>query len=137
MRLRRMAAVGWTSLILVACWMPRKAVHAAGEGTGLLGIPHFDKVVHLGVFAVFVLLWLAASRRPRYAAVTVAGLALAVITELGQLVPLVNRQAAVDDGAVDLLGVLAGVILFRYAAPWAARKWDAAPSPIATGSEAA
>ncbi len=40
-------------------------------------------------------------------------------------------------GGVLTIGVLAGVIMFRYAAPWAARKWDAAPAPIATGSEAA
>lgn len=137
MRLRFLAAMGWTILIGIACWTPRRVVEEVGEGTGFLGIPHFDKLVHLGIFAGFAFLWLAALRRPRYAAVAMAGLAFAVITELGQLVPGVNRAANVDDGLVDVVGVLVGAVAFRYAAPWLARKWDAAPGPVATEPGAA
>lgn len=136
MRLRLLAAVGWTVLIVVACWAPRKVVEEAGRESGLLGIPHFDKIVHMGVFAGFAFLWLAATRRPRYAAVAIAGLAFAVATELGQLIPWVNREAGLDDGAVDLVGILVGVVLFRYAASRSARKWETALEPVATGAEA-
>lgn len=137
MRLRFFAALGWTILIAAACWTPRRVVEEVGEETGFMGIPHFDKLVHLGIFAVFAFLWLAASRRPRYAVVAAAGLVLAVVTELGQLVPWVNREAGVDDGVVDFVGVLAGAVAFRYPATWIARKWDAAPGPVATEPEAA
>ena len=137
MRLRFLAALGWTILIGIACWTPRRVVEEVGEETGFLGIPHFDKIVHLGIFAVFAFLWLAAPRRPRYAAVAIAGLAFAVVTELGQLIPGVNREAGVDDGVVDFAGILAGAVAFRYAAPWIARKWDAATGTVATEPEAA
>jgi VanZ family protein len=137
MRLRWIAAVGWTVLIFVACWTPKEVVREAGRESRFLGIPHFDKLVHLSVFVAFAFLWLAASRRPRYAAVAIAGLALAVVTELGQLIPWVNRDAGMDDGAVDLIGVLVGMTLFRYVASRYARKTDAASEPVATGYEAA
>lgn len=137
MRYWRVAAVGWTIVIGLTCWTPRTVVSEMGRETGFLGIPHFDKIVHLGVFVLFAFLWMGALRRPRFALVAAAGVALAIATELGQLIPWINREAAIDDAVVDLAGVMLGLILHRSLSFWADRKWNAAPEPIATGSEAA
>lgn len=133
MRLRFIAAMGWTIVIAVLCWTPSKVVARVGEESGFLGIPHFDKIVHAGIFAVFAFLWLAAMRRPRYAAVLWAGLALAVVTELGQMIPAVNREAGIDDAAADFLGALAGCLAYLQVA----RKMQAAPASVATEGGAA
>ncbi|AMV39565.1 VanZ family protein [Planctomyces sp. SH-PL62] len=106
------AAIGWTLLIFVLCWMPRTIVDQAG-GEGGFMIPNLDKVAHSGLFAGFAFLWLkAAPVRKRLALVVLAGLAIAVITELGQLMPVVNREADIDDGLFDLLGIALGSIAY-------------------------
>ncbi len=137
MRIRLLAALGWTILIAGLCWTPRAVVREVEEEAGFWLVPHFDKVVHLGMFAGFAFLWLAAARRPRYGAVALAGLAFAVATELGQLAPQVNRTADLDDAVFDLVGVALGSLAFRFATARRARKRDAASAPVATGAEAA
>ncbi|MDG3002822.1 VanZ family protein [Paludisphaera mucosa] len=116
MRLWFYAALSWTLLIMVLCWMPRAVVQKAGGETGFR-LPNLDKLVHMALFMGFAFLWLMASRNPRrLLLVAAAGLALTVITELGQLSPLVNRDAGLADGTFDMLGVVLGGLAFVWLA---------------------
>ena len=128
MRMPALLAWSWTVVILVICWLPRMYVptHEAGP---LVARWHFDKVVHAGMFTVFAYLWMRAlAGRPRpLRTVVAAGLALAVVSELGQENRYVWRDASVLDGMADLAGVALGVVGF-----WAIRRGpdgEAAPPP--------
>lgn len=112
MRFWRTAAYTWTLLIAVLCWMPRAVVSRAGGESGFM-IPNLDKVIHSGLFLVFAILWMKASPTPkRWIAVLAAGLVLAIVTEVGQTCPLVNRDCGLDDGLFDMLGVVVGVAIY-------------------------
>ena len=62
MRIRLGLAVLWTLVILVLCWTPADWLpvkETEGQGWDL---PHKDKFVHAGMFLVFAVLWLEATR---------------------------------------------------------------------------
>ena len=71
------------------------------------------------MFLVFAVLWLEATKgKPgRFAWVAGAGIALAVVTELGQNVPFLRRDGEIADALADSVGVLVGLWLF----PWVDR----------------
>lgn len=103
------AALGWTVLIAALCWTPRMVVGKIGDETKLHEITNFDKFVHASLFAVFAFLWLKAAPAPkRFTPIVLGGLGLAVVTELGQLTTFVNRDARLDDGMFDMIGVFLG-----------------------------
>ena len=85
-------------------------------------IPNFDKLVHLGIFAVFAVLWMRAgppigkARR-----VFLFGLALAIISELGQELPIVSRDANLMDTVADMVGVGVGLLAYSWLARFATR----------------
>jgi VanZ family protein len=120
--LRLGLAMAWTALILVLCltpseWFPRPESH----GPRLINIPHFDKIIHATLFAVFGLLWTWAIVSPRrWAGVLIAGLLLALGTEVLQAIPFIHRDPDLFDGLADGVGTFLGVglawlgdILFR------------------------
>src|SRR3954451_16819621 len=115
MRIRLSLAVLWTIMILAMCWTPGDWLPVKQEEeSSWLDIPHFDKLVHGGLFAVFAVLWMAAlaGRSRRIARVAVAGLFVAAISELGQLIPAVNRDGELMDVLADSARLLAGLGLF-------------------------
>ena len=115
-------AVLWTLVICFLCWMPGHWVQEVGHGSPWFQLPDLDKVVHWGIFVVFAVLWLRTSTsRRRYAWVTLGGLALAVITELVQMIPAINRNAGLDDGITDLIGVALGLAVARWIEPLLSR----------------
>jgi VanZ family protein len=108
MRMRTAAAWAWTVLILVACWLPGRWLHV--DESPRHGMPHLDKVVHGMLFAGFGFLWLRALRaRGRTARVLAIGLALAVLTELGQATAFIARDADPLDALADAAGLLLGL----------------------------
>ena len=108
----------WTLAIMVLCWMPGSVVKRVEESSSWFELPNLDKVVHWGIFVVFAVLWLrTVDSRWRYAWVALGGLALAVITELGQTIPAINRNAGFDDGITDLIGVGIGLAVARWIEP--------------------
>jgi VanZ family protein len=120
MRLRLAAAVAWTLVIMLLCWLPKRVVRRAAR-VPWFGIPHLDKVVHAGIFVVFAILWLRALKargRSGYAWVALGGLFLAVLTEVGQLIPWVGRDASVEDTLTDVAGLVVGLVAAARLEPW-------------------
>jgi VanZ family protein len=110
---RSRLAWAWTVVILALCWIPRAYLGSVEHSPKPFFVPNFDKVVHLGIFAVFAFLWMrvgSSSRRGWW--VLLAGVALAVVSELGQDLPIVNRDANLADGLADTLGVIVGLMAF-------------------------
>lgn len=101
-------AIVWCVLILAACWTPRNVlpVHEPAGPTPI----GYDKIVHFGIFAVLGFLVTGAARRGRALAIAAATCILVVVvSELGQTLPIVGRDANVLDGVADLLGVAVGI----------------------------
>jgi uncharacterized protein (DUF486 family) len=121
--LRIAMAVCWTLVIMALCWLPGPWVQRVERGSPWFQLPDLDKVIHGGIFTVFSVLWLrAVSARRRLLIVAASGVALAVLTELVQNLPIVDRDCEVGDAIVDVAGVLVGLAiawlvepLFRYA----------------------
>jgi VanZ family protein len=116
--LRLAAAVIWTLTIMTLCWLPKEVVHQVEEKSSWFAINNFDKAVHCGIFLVFAVLWARVwpFRQP-YARVGLLGLGLAALTEIGQLLPVVGRDASVADAATDMLGCVIGLALVPWLEP--------------------
>jgi hypothetical protein len=109
---RAIIAVLWTLVILTLCWLPLNVVKEVEKDSSWFQIPNLDKVVHWGIFLLFTLLWLrVVSTRWRFLWVALAGLALAVVTEVVQMLPIIGRDGSIGDGVTDFIGVLLGLAL--------------------------
>jgi VanZ family protein len=118
MRGRLWLAIGWSALILAACWLPSDllfSLERKAAGNIELGRFNVDKLVHVAFFLGFGWLWCRALAdwEPRKRAVTVllGGLAFAFLSELGQIVPLVGRTMHLADFLADAAGLALGVWL--------------------------
>ena len=93
-RYRLAMAIFWTLLIMTLCWLPKAVVHELEDDSSWFEFPNFDKVVHAGIFVVFAILWARVLSSPRRLLwIALAGLCLAVATEVGQALPVVGRDA--------------------------------------------
>ncbi len=82
------------------------------EDSSWFRLPNLDKVVHFILFFVFAILWVRAVRWPRKPlAIGIMGLVLTIVTELGQELPVVGRDATLGDGLTDLSGLLIGLAI--------------------------
>ena len=120
---RILPALAWTVLVLVLCWIPGRWLgHEAPGGQS-------DKLAHAGMFAVFSWLWAwAVAPSMRTARILGAGLLLALVTEVGQAVPLIDRDADPLDALADSIGVGVGLGVFR--------RWRPVPEPAEPASVA-
>jgi aminopeptidase YwaD len=116
---RRLPALLWTAAIVVACLLPGDYVPDAP-------IRVADKLVHVGLFAVFGALWLRATPGRR-GAVFVWGLAFAVAIEVLQETLPVGRSGDVFDVLADALGL---ALTVGFAA-WQSRRAGRATVPPA------
>jgi VanZ family protein len=107
-----------TLVVLVLCLFPKSGMQ--GVETSRIRIPHADKVVHFGMFAMFGLLWTRAGRARAPVAIRVfaAVVALAVGTELAQGLHFISRDPDVLDALADAVGGAFGI---GVALLWAAR----------------
>ena len=109
---RRIVLAGvWTALTLLACWWPRAYMPADESLSQPFLFPHFDKVVHATLFGGVACLWYLAGTHSKKRAALVFGIAIAValLSELGQAVPFVNREPDVEDFAADAAGAAVGL----------------------------
>lgn len=107
----RLPALLWLFVITVLFLLPGSALPK-----NEMIIPHFDKWVHFGFFAVLLFLW-----RFRFEATvkySMLLLLLAFIYGLGieviQHYLIANRSFDVGDVAADMTGAVAGVVTWRY-----------------------
>jgi VanZ family protein len=115
---RLASAIIWTVLILVLCWLPLDVVQKIEHRSTWFEIPDLDKVIHAGLFTVLAILWrrLAPAKSTKWA-IVLSGFALGALTELGQLVPFVNRNAELYDLVTDCVGVVVGVAIAPLVEP--------------------
>ncbi len=118
MRWMTWLAIAWTVLILVLCWTPPRHLPMSESGPSLFHLIGLDKIIHGGIFAVFAVLWGKATSPASAPIIAVSGLALAVISEMGQATQLVGRDASLWDGIADTAGVGLGLVI----AAWLARR---------------
>jgi VanZ family protein len=111
-------AIVWTLLMLWLITIPGSSI----PETPFLNIPHFDKLVHAIIFAVFTFLVnygffmqkkLVYSRH-HYTISLVLGVIYSVFTEWIQLEFVVGRSGELMDIVADLTGCLLGAIAFYY-----------------------
>lgn len=120
MRLRYLLpAVLWAIIILVVISIPGSSI----PSTSLLQIPHFDKLVHLGLFfflVVFLNYGLYKQQKPQplirrhYTISLVAGVIYGVGTELLQHYYISERHGDLADVAANTLGCIMGTATFYY-----------------------
>jgi hypothetical protein len=133
---RTLPAIAWTAMIVVICLTPASWLGSGGGDDDpslldrLLGpifgsIPH-DKVIHFGIFFAFGLLWRRAGLG--VLATFLGGLALAIATELGQSIPVLERTTDLDDLIANASGILAAFVVIRS---WKPRALDPDPGPTA------
>jgi hypothetical protein len=117
---RLVAAVIWTILIMVLCWMPGDLVREVEGESSWFEIPHLDKVVHGPIFAIFSILWLRVrpARRP-IGLVLCAGWLLAVVTEVVQSLPIIGRDTSAADMLTDGIGAVIGIAVAPLVEPLA------------------
>jgi VanZ family protein len=108
----------WTIIILLATTLPSSSI----PKTSLLEIPHFDKIVHFGLFFVLAVFLLsennklreagALSSRSIWIALTISivyGLAI----ELLQYYLLTTRSGSLWDFAANVLGAVVAIVLYK------------------------
>ncbi|MEW4571336.1 VanZ family protein [Tautonia sp. JC769] len=131
---RTLPAIIWTVMIVVICLAPASWLGSGGGGDGpslldrlfgaIFGPIPKDKVVHFGIFLVFGLLWHRAG--VRVLVTLLGGVALAIATELGQSIPILERMTDLDDLIADVLGLFAAFVLVQL---WKLRARAPDPGP--------
>jgi hypothetical protein len=110
MSYRTALAAIWTALLLTACWLPQRNLPDGEIPRSFAHIPHADKIVHTGLFGVFAVAWMRALRSERRRVwIALAGIALAITTELVQGIPAIHRDPSVLDALADVVGIAAGL----------------------------
>lgn len=114
-RLRAVIAAAWTALILLGCWLPRNRLRSIEGPEGLFRVPQLDKFAHAAMFLGFALFWRAAASARAWPKIVLAGIALIALTETGQRLPFIQRDADLGDALADALGLSLGLILMMLA----------------------
>jgi len=101
-------AITWTVAIMVMCWIPITIHLPERDPNGWeILLPDLDKAVHFGIFSIFAVLWFLALPIPgRSWKIFIAAIALAIVTELVQRLPIVGRSCDLDDALYDIIGVI-------------------------------
>lgn len=95
-------AILWTILILLACGWPGKDLPESP-------VVGFDKIVHIGIFVVWTILWLVYAP-DKIQLILLLGVAFGVFLEFYQQWLPFNRTFDWWDAVADALGTLLGYI---------------------------
>jgi hypothetical protein len=93
----------WTILILIACTWPGKDIPSAP-------VAGFDKIVHAGLFIVWIFLWMVAYPRKGKQLVFL-GMAYGLALEIYQQLLPFDRTFDWWDAVADATGVLTGYVI--------------------------
>ncbi len=118
----------WAPALLVVYWIVLFiGTHLPPSSMPSEPVPNADKIAHLGGYAVLAFVAAAAWTWRRTLAfgdylLLFMGLSCyAVLDELSQMLPMVQRNADVLDWAADTIGAIIGLAVFSTAA-WLARR---------------
>ncbi len=108
----------WSLVILWLISIPGSNI----PKTPLLAIPHFDKLVHFGIFAVFAFLLIyglnkqstAFCQKYQYTIALLAGVIYSAGTELLQHIYISSRSGEFWDFLANLAGCVVGLLVFRH-----------------------
>jgi VanZ family protein len=101
-------------VILVICWLPARWTPSVDSGRQSGKVFSIDKLIHFTLFAVFGALWMRSrSRLGGVATVFLVGAMLAILTEVGQELPIVGRDGNLWDAIADVVGLGAGIVTWR------------------------
>lgn len=111
----------WLAIICYALFIP------AGELPikPFLRIPHFDKLVHFGLFFVFCLLLISPLKKLKYKHYFVAPLisiTLSALLEISQHLISTSRSSDIYDFAANTAGIIGSVIFYFLFV--SGRKWE-------------
>lgn len=92
-------------------------------GSFLFSIPHFDKIIHMGMYAALGFVALAESRKspPRFAThlfIVFSIFALSALIEILQATVVASRAAEWYDLLANFLGLIVGYIAHRLVGRW-------------------
>ncbi|HLR38372.1 MAG TPA: VanZ family protein [Chitinophagaceae bacterium] len=110
-------AIIWTIIIIILTLMPASSV----PNTPFSRIPYFDKMVHCGIFAGFVLLWSMLFRRLKGKEKQIVYMARAILIAIvfGLIIELlqgeitsIHRDFDWWDLVADIIGAFLGAAIF-------------------------
>lgn len=114
-------AAFWSAIVIVLLSLPGSDLPPGGF---FRLIPHFDKWIHFGMFALFVILWnwaiavrLPQSRQVKsFVLVTLVGILVGYLMELVQKYMVTNRDYDMWDVVADAAGAAGGLVfsLIRF-----------------------
>ena len=110
---RSLIAWFWTLVVFGLCWTPRQLLPVREQPGVPFLFASFDKFVHFALCAGFAFLWMFTGKF-KARSVLVAGIAASVLSEVGQALPIINRDAEWPDGLADILGVLVGCAIYQF-----------------------
>jgi len=103
----------WTIIILILCLMPKSV---EPQPSWLTQIPHFDKIVHFGLYTILGFLFYLSKHQ--YSKVTYLLLVLFYAIIIGGLIeiiqPFVGRSKEFNDLLADIIGSLCGISLMFF-----------------------
>jgi aminopeptidase YwaD len=110
-------SISWAILIFILLIIPGDKL----PETNFLNIKHFDKLIHLVLFAILEFLALFDLDRPRhllkpYLWLAIFALLFAVFTEIMQFITHLGREGEWLDLIADFAGTLTGTLVFRLTA---------------------
>lgn len=111
----------WLAIICYALFIPASDLPIKP----FLKIPHFDKMVHFGLFFVFCLLLLRPFKKLQlkyYLLAPLISILLSALLEFSQHVLSNSRSSDVKDFIANSMGVLAAVVFFYLFV--SNRKWE-------------
>lgn len=108
-------ALFWSAIVIFLLSIPGSDLP---EESSFLSIPHFDKWVHLGIFALFVILWcwaLSLNKNRRNLArsfiwITLGAIVFGYLMELVQKYLVPNRDYDLWDVVADSAGAIIGLL---------------------------
>ncbi|HAV26135.1 MAG TPA: hypothetical protein DCX01_08155 [Bacteroidetes bacterium] len=106
-------AIAWTALIASSCLMPASAFKAFTFDS----IFQLDKILHLTLYYVFIVLWSLVSKvitvRQKYV-LLIVGIAYGVLIEVLQASMPLGRSYELDDIIANTIGCVLGVLSISY-----------------------
>lgn len=106
-------AISWTALIASSCLMPASAFKAFTFDS----IFQLDKILHLTLYYVFIVLWSLVSKLitvRQKCVLLIAGIAYGVLIEVLQATMSLGRSYELDDIIANTIGCLLGVLSISY-----------------------